>query len=235
MDYKISLDIYEGSIDTLHSLVKSNEIDILEVPLARMLEEFCQWIKTLNIVDLDRVGDFLALAAHLLLMKVRMLLPRREFIAEEFDEETLLNRDFRSQLIEEYRKFREIAQELAIREESASRYYSRSSPFPEFEDEEEGVSFFELLKALNKIVERVKASAPYEVSLEEVSLESRVEEILKLLNSRGKILFEELFSNQTSRVEIIITFIAVLELVKLRKALVRQEEVFGDIWVYERN
>lgn len=236
MDYKISLDSYEGSIESLHSLIKRDEIDIMDVPLARILEGYFQWIKV-NLVDLDTAGEFLALAAHLLLIKVRMLLPVRESeVQEEFEEDVLLERNFQSRMIQQYRKFKELTQEMAVREKHVLQHHSRPLSLMEFEDEtEEGVSFLELLRALKNVMEKVKAHSSYEVSLDEIDLQTKLDEILHVLTSKRKILFEELFAHQTRRIEIIVTFMAILELVRMKRVLVRQTKIFGDIWVYERN
>lgn len=236
MDYKISLAFYEGPLDSLHSLIKNDEIDIMDVPLARILQEYFQWVKT-TLIELDTVGDFLALAAHLLLMKVRLLLPVRMGEGhEESDEEALQSGHLPFGMIQQYRKFRDLAEELAVRERHVLQHYSRPSSMLEFEDQNgEEVPFFELLRVLRNVIEKAEAPSSYEVPLEEVKLESKVEEILEVLASKGKVLFEELFTNQTHRIEVIVTFMAILELVKMRKALVKQKKIFDRIWVYERN
>jgi len=235
MDYTISLDSYEGSIDTLHSLVRNHEIDLLEIPLAQILEEYSRWIKGVHVIDLDAVGDFLAIAAHLLLMKVRMLLPRRVSESlEDVSEDTGVTTDLQLQLLEQYKTFTQLAEQLAMKETSALRYYLRSSPFSELEDEEEEIPFYQLLRALKDVLKKAEEAPSYEVPLDEITLESKLDEIFELLKLGRKILFTELFTHQTRSIEMIITFIAVLELVRMRKAIVKQEKVFGEIWIYQR-
>jgi|GEM_PF-1045916 len=235
MDFTISLDFYEGRIDSLHSLIKRNEIEITDVPLAQIVGEYLQWLKT-ALIDLDSVGDFLAIASHLLLIKVRALLPARSAeIQDESEDEALQSGEVVFRMIQQYRKFRELAEELAAREKGVLQRYPRPSSLLDFQDENgEEVPISELLRAFSKVMEKATTPSGYQVHLDEVDLEAKVAEILQILASKGKVLFEKLFSNQTHRIEIIVTFMAILELVKMRKALVKQKKIFDRIWVYER-
>jgi segregation and condensation protein A len=237
IDYQISLGFYEGTIEPLHSLVRKSEIDIIDVPLAQILEGYFKWVENLTPVDLDSVGDFLVIAAHLLLTKVRTLLPLKQTEEEEeFGEDTSLETSLLSGTIQQYKAFRDFAEELGTREGEVLRRYSRPSSFLDFDDDDGGdAPLSELLRALKNVIDKASSPSSYEISPEEMDLESKIEEILAILRSRKKVLFEELFSDQTSRIEIIITFIAILELVRLQKALVKQTKVFDDIWVHARN
>ncbi len=235
MDYRISIDSYEGPIDSLHSLIRDKEIDIVDVSLAQILEEYLEWVKTLTELDLDTIGDFLAIAAHLLLMKVRVLLPVRKLEAEEALEDDLLSTDFQHEMIQQYRTFRELAEGLAVREKCVLQHYSRPSSYVENDKEDgEEVSFLELLRALKSVIAKAGPHS-YVISMDEANIESRVEEILKILTVKGQIIFQELFSHQTSRIEIIVTFMAILELVRVRKIDVQQKRLFDDIWIHSRN
>ena len=237
-DYQISLAFYKGPIESLHSLVRKSEIDITDIPLAHILEGYFRWVENLSCVDLDTVGDFLVLAAHLLLTKVRVLLPLRRVAEEEedFPEEVSLESSLASGFVEQYRRFKRFAEELGAREGEILQRYSRPSSVLDFQDEDgEEVPLSELLRALKNVIDKATSPSSYEISLERMNLESKVEEIFGVLVQRGKVLFEELFSRQSSRIEIIITFIAILELVRLQRALVRQPNVFGDIWVHARD
>ena len=228
--YTVRLEMFEGPLDLLLHLIHKNELDITNIPVALITDQYLEYLKLMKVLNLDIAGEYLLMASTLLYIKSKMLLPSS---SEEEEEE---GEDPRAELIRrllEYQKYKEAAFELEKRPMLDRDVFLRSTPM-EVEDagEEERVevSLFELIEAFRKILERVKAEEFHEVVLDRLSVEEKAQEILSLLQrEKRSMAFHLLFPEQASRRVIIITFLAILELVKMKLVRIFQLAPFETI------
>ncbi len=228
--YTIRLEMFEGPLDLLLHLIHKNELDITNIPIALITEQYLEYLKLMKVLNLDVAGEYLLMASTLLYIKSKTLLPTSS--EEEVEEEE----DPRAELIRrllEYQKYKEAAVELEKRPLLDRDVFIRSTSM-EMEDtgEEERVevSLFELVEAFRKILERVKGEEFHEVILDRLSVEEKVQEILSLLQrEKRSMAFHLLFPEQASRRVIIITFLAILELVKTKLVRIFQLAPFETI------
>ncbi len=230
METKVQLEIYEGPLDLLLHLVKKNEVSITDIPIAAITEQYLATLDLMQSLNLDVAGEFLVMAATLVHIKSKMLLPPGE---EDADEEEN-GPDPREELVRrllEYQRFKEAAAELEKREVLRRDVFVRPFEPPEEAEswELERISIFDLLSALRHVLERLPGEAVHEVTLENVSVREKMSLILDDLNRRGKVIFQSLFEGATSRLEVVVTFLAMLELVKMRAVKIWQEERLGPI------
>ena len=233
MSYKIKLDIFEGPLDLLLHLIKKNEVDIYDIPISVITEQYLEYIELMKEMNLNLAGEFLVMAATLVHIKSRMLLPVPELEGEE--EEGV---DPREELIErllEYQKYKEASEMLASRTMLGRDVFARApEPVAETPGEQPplDVSIFALVEALKDILERSPEENVLEVSADRFTVADKINSVLETLAaSGGTATFEALFERGAPRGEIIVTFLAVLELVKLLLIKVHQTED-GIIRVY---
>ena len=228
--YTVRLEMFEGPLDLLLHLIHKNELDITNIPIALITEQYLEYLRLMKILNLDIAGEYLLMASTLLYIKSKSLLPTSS------EEEVEEGEDPRAELIRrllEYQKYKEAASELEKRPMLDRDVFIRSTSM-EMEDtgEEEKleVSLFELVEALRIMLERVKAEEFHEVILDRLSVEEKVEEILSLLQrEKRSMAFHLLFPEETSRRVIIITFLAILELVKTKLVRIFQSAPFETI------
>lgn len=229
--YHVKLERFEGPLDLLLHLIKKEEIDIYDIPIAHITLQYLSYIEMMQMLDLDVAGEFLVMAATLMRIKARMLLP----VAPEEDEE---EEDPREELVRrllEYKRFKEAAETLKEREEQMRRVFERGFSEIAFENGEvelEEASLFDLLDALRAALARTVEPPAHEVESERLNVIKRIEDIWEVLRSRGKMRFSELLDKCRTRLDIIGTFISVLELIKSGRAGAVQRSVFGEIWIY---
>ena len=234
MPYEVTLPIFEGPLDLLLYLIRKNEVDIYDIPIALITRQYLEALEIMKALDLDVAGDFLTLAATLLRIKSRMLLPRP---AEEGEEEDP-RRDLVLQLVE-YRKFKEAARKMAQSEEKQRLLFNRPL-IPVEGDAGEDLApkgdVADLVAALQALLERIQDDRLYEIIGEDVSVEERMEHVLRLLDERREeVRFEELFAGARRRLVLVATFMAILELARQARLAIRQEALFGEIWVRRQN
>ncbi len=228
--YTVHLEMFEGPLDLLLHLIHKNELDITNIPIALITEQYLEYLKLMKVLNLDIAGEFLLMASTLLYIKSKILLPTA---SEEEGEE---GEDPRAELMRrllEYQKYKEAAAELEKRPMLDRDVFIRSTSM-EIEDagEEERVevSLFELVEAFRKILERVRMDEFHEVILDRLSVEEKIQEILSLLQrEKRSMAFHLLFPEQVSRRLIIITFLAILELVKMKLVRIFQFTPFETI------
>ncbi len=228
--YTIHLEMFEGPLDLLLHLIHKNELDITDIPIALITEQYLEYLRLMKVLNLDIAGEYLLMASTLLYIKSKTLLPTS---SEEEGEE---GEDPRAELMRrllEYQKYKEAAAELEKRPMLDRDVFIRSTSM-EMEDtgEEEKVevSLFELVEAFRIILERVKEEEFHEVILDRLSVEEKVQEILSLLQrEKRSMAFHLLFPEQASRRVIIITFLAILELVKTKLVRIFQLAPFETI------
>ncbi len=231
MTYQVKLEMFEGPLDLLLHLIREHQLDILDIPIAKITEEYLRYLALMQELDLDVAGEFLLMAATLIHIKSKMLLPPEEGAEGEPEEE-----DPRAELVDrllEYKKYKEAAQTLGVLEGEQILLHQRGAPAIELEVEGPlTVSLFELLRAFRDILRRADLPAPLEITPEELNVGQRVVILLDLLASRSPVEFAGLFAGATRRAEIIVTFLALLELLRRRLASARQAEPMGPIMIY---
>lgn len=231
MTTRVQLEIFEGPLDLLLHLIKKNEVSITDIPIATITEQYLATLEVMQTFNLDVAGEFLVMAATLIHIKSRMLLPMAD---DEDDEEE--GTDPREELVRrllEYQRFKDAADQLERRELLTRDVFVRSVapaeaiPAPGFRD----VSVFELLTALKRVLDRLPKDAVHEVMLEKITVREKMTLLLDQLRTQKKILFESLFAEVTTRMEVVVTFLAMLELVKVRAIRIFQEEATGPIQI----
>jgi len=216
-------------LDLLLHLIKKNELSITDIPIATITEQYLSTLELMQGLNLDVAGEFLVMAATLIHIKSRMLLPPGENEDEEEEEG-----DPREELIRrllEYQRFKEAAEELERRELLSRDVFVRRSEAPEEAETVgfESLSLFDLLSALRHVLERFPEERIHEVTLDTISVREKMSFLLDELRRRGKVIFQSLFETATSRLEVVVTFLAMLELVKIRAIRVWQEERIGPV------
>jgi len=227
--YTFRLEGFEGPLDLLLHLIQKNELDIFNIPIALITEQYLEYLQLMKVLNLDIAGEYLLMASTLLHIKSRMLLPRSSE-GEELEEE-----DPRAELVRrllEYQKYKQAAGELEKRPLLDRDVFIRLTPtgFQEPEEERIEVNLFELFEAFREVLKRVKPKAVHEVILEHLSVEDKIEEILALLEKENRSLaFHRLFPEEASRRVVVITLLAILELVKMKRIRIFQIAPFETI------
>ena len=230
MSTRVQLEIFEGPLDLLLHLIKKNQVSITDIPIAAITEQYLATLELMQSLNLDVAGEFLVMAATLIHIKSRMLLPAGDDEADE--DEGVDPRDELVRRLLEYQRFKEAADQLERREILSRDVFVRTgvpteeSPPAAFRE----LSVFELLAALGRVLERLPSDDDvHEVTLEKITVREKMTLLLDTLRSSGKVLFESLFSEVKSRMEVVVTFLAMLELVKGRAVRIFQEEATGPI------
>lgn len=229
--YTVRLPVFEGPLDLLLHLIEGRELDITKVSLAEVTDQYLEYISQLDQLEPEKLADFLVIAAKLLLIKSRMLLPQPP--AEPDDEEEDVGDELVRRLIE-YRRFKSAAQQLRFREEQGLRAHVRlvPPPHPERTVSLESVSLDALLEAVRQaMVSQTASSADEVIAPVQISLPEKIAHLESLLTQHGHFSFNRVLEQATSRMEIIVTFLALLQLMKRRRVLVEQRKLFGDIVV----
>jgi segregation and condensation protein A len=242
MPYKVKIDAFEGPLDLLLHLINRLEIDIYDIPVAQITEQYLEYIRAMSELKLDVASEFLVMAATLLAIKSKMLLPKHEEVYEE-ETDFSYEEDPRDELVErliEYRKYKEAAQDLKQLEEERGLMFTKPpSDLSDFAKEKPSeklglnVSLYDMLAAFQKLMRRKKLQRPMatKIARQEISIEKRMEEILvDLKKFKGRRNFNELFPIALKE-HIVVTFLAILELIKRKEIDVDQHENFGDIYV----
>ncbi len=231
MTYQVRLVQFEGPLDLLLHLIRRDKINIYDIPISHITREYLAYIEIMQELELELAGDFFVMAATLMRIKSQMLLPRHEGIEEE-------EVDPREELVRnllEYRKFKEAARDLAAKEEDRRKVFPRTAAPPADEPVDEGldVTLFDLLEALQGVLKNIKQQAVYHIVPESVTVEQKIETIRTTLERRPEVLFTELFGQEIAKIEVIVTFLAILEMVKLGELVARQMSRGADIWLYK--
>jgi segregation and condensation protein A len=233
MSYRVRLDVFEGPLDLLLHLVKKNEVDLSDLPVATITDQYIAYLDLLQQLDLDMAGEYLVMAATLLHLKSRLLLPSEEAADEESGEDP--RAELARQLLE-YQRFKEAAEMLDRNSMLGRDVFTRVPMRNEVLDGQEvaqdvvyDVSLGDLLDALQDVLKNAEPGVVHQVILEQISLRERVCMVLDLLRERTQVAFTDLLSADTSRLQILVTFLAALELVRTRMIDVNQGERFGPI------
>ena len=234
MTYQIKLPIFEGPLDLLLHLIREHEINIYDIPIAFITKQYLEYIELLKNLNLEVAGEFLVMASTLIHIKSRTLLPKSE-VSADMEEE---GDDPREELVRkllEYKKYKEAAGLLRDKEIAYKNVFTRKAE-SEIPDEDElliEVSIFDLLSAFKNVVKNIKGSDTYEISVDEVSVTERINYIMEALGNSSYILFESLFSDMTRKMELVATFLALLELIRLKLIKIQQTKRFGTIRIFK--
>lgn len=251
MEYQVNLDFFEGPMDLLFHLVKDNELEINSISLSAVTEQFLAYVRKMKELDLNYAGDFLVTAAQLMELKSRTLLPQDD---DDDDDGSNQPHELVTKLLE-YKKFKELAGKLREKEKRTTLYYTRDnekvidniiSDLPEFNPlENVTLSDFRgaFAKALADAIEREEAAKEAgdnerpEFKVEQITIKDKIMELETIVEeARDWISFGRLFARTTSRIEVVVTFLALLELLKLNKIKVSQEDnVYGDIMIFRES
>lgn len=238
-DYKVKLDVFEGPLDLLLYLIKRDEVDIYDISIERITKQYLSYMEAFQVLNIELAGEFIVMAANLLYIKSRMLLPKDQQMAEEDAEEDDPRWELIRQLIE-YKKFKEAASRLRDREAMQENLFPRMPVVPELAPAEnllvEEVGIFDLIHAFQKILKRLekKPEDLREIFAENFTVSDKIDYLLRVTSAGTSMRFEELFADAATRTEIVVTFLAMLELIRLKQLRVRQDSHFGEIWI-DRN
>jgi len=236
--FRVHLSVFEGPIDLLLYLIKKNELDIHEIPLSKIVKEYLEYVELIKLIDLESAGDFIVVASTLLKIKARCMFQPQEYIDE--DQEEVTTRDTLMKYLMEFEKLGGVAEKLAEREKERVGIFprggekSRISKYLAEKESEPDYMLFDLLTALHDVLKNAPKNTPHNVELLNVTAEMKQREIMDTLSHKGKIDFIKFVSGQP-RIIIVVTFIAMLELIKAAKISIRQSKQFGRIILYERS
>ncbi len=231
--YRVKLEIFEGPLDLLLYLIKKDEIDIYDIPISRITEQYLAYLELMRELDIAVAGDFLVMASTLIYIKSKMLLPPDPKVEGEED----LNEDPRAELIErllEYQKFKAAANLLYSRGEIEAACYPRGQLETDSSNPEISATVFDLLRVFREVLKRAEAEIEMEIARDEMTMSEMLAQIHALLDESDEINVREMFELSRSKRELILTFLAFLELVKAMKIILIQRELFGEIFARKR-
>ena len=234
-DYRVNLDVYNGPLDLLLYLIRRDEVDIYDIPIARITEQYVQYVELIKHVDVNMVGDFLVMAATLMEIKTRMLLPAAPEGEEGDDEFTL---DPRGELVRqllEYKRFKDAAGDLQSAASMQAMQHARHPVVPDFGGDDvdlEDVQVWDLMDAFGKVLTAIgQDQAFHEVIYDDTPIELYELDICDRLARDGQMMFARIFEGAANRGQLVGLFMALLELVRLQKVRARQQALFGEIIV----
>lgn len=228
--YQVTLELFEGPLDLLLFLVKKDDLDVHNIPIAHITREYLSYLDLMKEMNLDVAGEFLVMAATLMAIKARALLPSQEPLPGEEGPDPTAEL---TQKLLEYQKFKGASKFLAGKAEEMSNVFYRGAPHFEEADKSPNVSLFDLMDNLREILAGAEEDRR-EVLGEEYPIEEKMEKVLFLLQDKPAITWEDLFADERRRKGIIACFLALLELVKLEKIFLRQDANFGKIMIFRK-
>lgn len=238
MSYEIKLDVFQGPLDLLLHLIEQDEIDIYNIPIAHITDKYLEYIHTIQLLNLEGVGEFLVMAATLMQIKARMLLPQALLSNNEEDNVSEDEVDPRWELAQkliEYKRIKEASRRLQSLEGQQLQVYTRSGG--EFSDLKiapdnnplKDLSIWDLVESFKVILECLERREIKSLPKQETSIKQRMTEISDLITAQEKIYFKQVFEEVKTKIGLITCFLAVLELIRLRKIIAFQELFFGEI------
>jgi segregation and condensation protein A len=229
-DYKVKLEIFEGPLDLLLYLIKRDEIDIYDISLERITRQYLEYLKAFKELKIDIAGEFVVMAANLIYLKSRSLLPLDQQPPEEDAEEDDPRWDLIRQLIE-YKKFKEAAEQLHTRAVEQEKIFTRDGgAIVEAPLRLAEVGIFQLIHAFQNVIKRVEARENLgEIFGERFTVSEKIDVILQHVANGASVRFSELFGHIASRVEVVVTFLGLLELIRLKQVRAIQRDLFGEI------
>jgi len=240
-NYKIQLPIFEGPLDLLLYLIKKEEINIYDIPIAKITKQYLKTIELMKELDLEIAGEFILMAATLIQIKVRMLLPKEADMTEEEEE------DPRAELVKkllDYKRFKEVAESLISIEERQRRYFPHSNfdwaknyiHVQGISNEEllKDISLYDLFKAFKTALDKAPKVTTHEIQSIPITVDEQIDFLINELEVKKRLAFSDVMAKLHERALIIVTFIAILELIKTHRIIVQQAESFGELWIIKR-
>ncbi|MCH7973444.1 MAG: segregation/condensation protein A [Bacteroidetes bacterium] len=234
--YKIKLDQFEGPLDLLLFFIKRDELDIYDIPISKITKEFLEYVNLIKMLDLETAGDFILMASTLMRIKVRMLLPRE---IDEKGEEI----DPRSELIQallEYKKYKEVSEELSYMESKQRKINFRGNfqedfkvAPPDFDTLLKNITVFDLAKAFKTAIDNIQPEIVHEIEKINITIDEQIIFILDNLLKDAEVNFLKLVAGMNEKIRIVITFIALLELTKVGEIGLRASNDFNDFIIYK--
>ena len=231
--YRVQIEEFEGPLDLLLHLIKKNEVDIYNIPIAAITRQYLEYMELLKELNLDIAGEFLVMAATLLQIKSRMLLPVTQ------DEEDAEVEDPRAELVRrllEYQRYRDASFQLSGRNLLGRDVFARKFDSPELaalepKEEPSDVELFDLIEAFRKVLARVSVETFHNVVTDGISIADRISEVLSFLHEEKTLTFDALFNDGMTRDLLVVTFLSILELCKLKLIKIIQVQSLGAIWL----
>ncbi len=236
--YQLHLPVFEGPLDLLLHLIQREQLNIYDIPIALVTEQYLTYLATMRELNLDVASEFLVMAATLLAIKARMLLPKPEKTEADEEEEALDPRQALVESLIEYRRFKEASARLKeLEEQQVLRFWRPPGELPPMPP---GISpeitLNDLVAAFRQVVESLVPEEPTMIKRDEVTLRDRMRQVLRrLASSKRGLTFGQILGPNRSRLNVVISFLAVLELIRLRRVIVQQPMPFGEMIVYYRH
>lgn len=230
--YKVDLEVFEGPLDLLLHLIKKNDVDILNIPISLILEQYMEYLNLLDELNIDLAGDFLLMASELAHIKSKLLLPDHDKGDEEEEGD-----DPRAELIRrllEYQRYKEAADALASRPMLGRDVFAHGMPpeaFEEVAEEPVEVDLFQLISCFYEMLKKAPKTTVHEVRAERVSVTERIYELMDRLRGQTMTEFRALFDGEATRERLIVTFLAVLEMVRMKVLQLTQNQTYGEIYL----
>ncbi len=235
-EYKVSLDIFEGPLDLLLYLIKRDEVDIYDISIARITKQYLAYIETFKMLNIDLASEFIVMAANLMYIKSRTLLPKYQQPPEEESDEEDPRWELIRQLIE-YKKFKDAAGFLQRREFVQEEMFASSPDLPDESQEETplpNVGIFDLIRAFQNVLKRFeeKPEDLREIYDDSFTVSGKMDYLLGHIHPGQRVGFSTLFESASTKTEVVVTFVAMLELIRLKEFRVEQEKIFGEIALF---
>ncbi|MEW6556726.1 MAG: segregation/condensation protein A [Elusimicrobiota bacterium] len=232
MEYGVKLEVFEGPLDLLLHLIQKNDLDIYDIPISKITSDYLAYLELMKQLNLEVAGEFLVMAATLMRIKSKMLLPVTE--TDKDDEELVDPRDELVKRLLEYKKFKAASTKLRTSLDAQKDIFYRKVK-PEFTEDDFGleVTLFDLLDAFRNVLEKAQTVSK-EIIKEEYTIEEKIRVILSFLEGKRFVSFYTIFSETETRLSVIVTFLALLELIKIGQVYVRQNQMFSEIRIYRR-
>ena len=230
--YRVKLEIFEGPLDLLLHLIKKNEVEIADISMAMITEQYLEYLNIINGLNIDVAGEFLVMASTLLHIKSQMLLPVEETEGEN-DEDGPDPREELIQRLLEYQRYKEAAEELRERSLLGRDVFTRQAGqiAIDYDPGLEQVSLFQLVSAFEKVLKEAQIEHIHEIAIERVTVRERLIFVMELLEKSPSLPFEDLFADVATRDGLVATFLAILELIRMQILKIRQTDLFGPIFV----
>ncbi len=238
MSYRIQLQNFEGPLDLLLFLIRKSEVDICDIPVAEITQQYMAYLEVIELLDLDHASEYILMAATLIRIKAQMLLPRPQ-LDEDGEAE-----DPRQELVQrllEYQRYKEVAGELGELEKEGRQYYRLKNvrvdaAEPESEEDEEwlgssDLTLYDLMSVFVEALKRVPPVSQHTVEQIPVTIDDQSKFVMDFLASKSSVLFKDLLNQVKERIILIVTFIAILELVRNKKVALNQNQPFSEIWI----
>jgi len=227
-DYRVQLEIFEGPLDLLLYLIKQQEIDIYDIPIATITEQYLQYVQLMRDLNITVAGEYLVMAANLIYIKSKMLLPAQP-LSEEDENEADPRRELVDRLLEHerYKKAAGLLHDRQVVEESV--WPRGEDEFREEEQETVSASVFDLVQSFHQIIERFKENVVVRIEPENVTVEAKIGELRRLLSVTTEFMFSSFLQTPISRLHLLVTFVALLEMARLSEVRLQQAAAFGDI------